>query len=460
MRRPFRLPAWPQSAVVLVLAWVTCQFSDNFVQAENRPKSVSLETWTLKNGLNVVFAARQGAPLVSVQIVYHVGSRDEKPGTRGVARMMRELMFRGSARVAPGGHNQLMARIGARAGAQGDEDYTSFFNTVTSPYLPLVLELEADRMRGLKFNEESVSAVRQFVINARQRQVDGSAMGKSVELLRGDVFGTHAYANGVSGTLADLRRITIDDCQSFHRNFFVASNATLVIAGAATSREVHRLVDETFGSLPAVKRPPATEGFSPREAAAAKSLRLPIERPMVAIASPMPRLTPKERATMLVLSEILGGGSAGRLTNRLVGARAPAIAAGAGPLLLEDGGMWIFFAVHEPGHTSEEVRRSLMDEIARLREKPVELDELTESRLRAAAAVAGRLSTAEGLGSSLGLASVLQGSAEQALLLPEAILDVSQSDVGRVANQYFREDMLSILMLSPEGRVVPKRGEP
>jgi zinc protease len=460
MRRSFRLTIWPVSAVVLVLALATSPFFYKPVCAEPRPKAVSLETWTLKNGLNVVFAARQGAPLVSVQIVYHVGSRDEKPGTRGLARMMRELMFRGSARVAPGRHNQLMARIGARAGAQGDEDVTTFFDTVPAPYLSLALELEADRMRSLTFNEDAVTAVRQFVLNARQRQVDSSAMGKSVELLRGDVFGAHAYAYGVSGTLADLRRITIDDCQSFHRSYFTASNATLVVAGAASSKEVHRLVDALFGALPAVKRPETTVAFLPRSAADPKSLRLPIDRPMVAIAAPMPRLSPNEHATMLVLAEILGGGSAGRLATRLVGPRAPALAAGAGPMMLEDGGMWIFFAVHEPIHTSQEVRRALMDEIERVRDKPVELDELTESRLRAAALVASRLSTAEGLGSALGLSSVLMGSAEQALLLPQAILDVSQSDVGRVANQYLGEDMLSILMMTPEGRAVPTRGEP
>ena len=464
MRRLFSLslgPAHLRAAVfTCVAAGVLSTALDRTAAAQPRAKPVVLQTWSLKNGLEVVFAGRQGAPIVSVQIVYHVGSRDEEPGTRGLARMMRELMFRGSARVQPGGHNQLMARIGGRAGAHIDEDVTSFYNTLPSPYLGLALELEADRMRALTLTNEAVAAAQKVVINTRQRQVDGSALGKSIELLRGEVFRGHAYVNGVAGAVTDLRRITPDDCRRFYRTYFTASNATLVVAGAASSAQVRALVEAHFGSLPTRPVPSGRDAFSAQPAGAEKALRLPIERPMVAMGAPLPRLSPLERASMLVLAEVLGGGSAGRLTRRLVGSAAPALAASAAPMMLQDGGMWVFFAVHQPARSGDEVRRSLLDELAGVRDKPIELPELIEARLRASAAAAERLSTAEGLATALGEGHVLQGSAELALLLPQALLDVTQSDVGRVANQYLSDEAFSILRLTPEGRVLSPAGAP
>ncbi|MDX2021445.1 MAG: pitrilysin family protein [Deltaproteobacteria bacterium] len=428
--------------------------------AQTKSKGVSLQTWALKNGLKVVFAARQGAPLVSVQIVYHVGSRDEKAGTRGLARIMRELMFRGSARVPPGGHSRLIARVGGRVAAHGDEDITAFANTVPAPYTEMAIELEAERMRGLSLKEADVAAVRQFVLRSRQRQVDGSALGKSIELLRGDVFGGHPYANGVMGVVADLRRISVDDCARFHQTHFGPNNATLVVAGAISEAALRPLVEKHFGAIAPNPALAARQGFTPAPAAPAKALKLPVEKPMVAIGVPLPRLSPRERASVYVLSEVLAGGSAGRLSRRLVGPKSAALAAGGAPLALEDGGVLVLFAVHQPDHTSDEIRRIMLDELAQMRDKPIDLEELTQARLRAAATVAGALSSTEGLANALAMATAVEGELEQAMLRPQQILDVSQSDIGRLANQYLREDMLSILMLTPEGRPAAEASQP
>lgn len=413
-------------------------------------RPLGLDTWTLDNGLKVVFVARQGAPLTSVHIVYHVGSRDEKAGTRGITRVVRELMLQGSPRVRPGGHSYLIARVGGRLSSHGDENVTSFTNTVPTPYVELALALEAERMRGLFFTDETVAELRQAALRARQRQVETSPLGKALELLRGSLFGEHPYAQSGTGHIADLRRLSRADCEAFLSRHFVPANATLVLAGAGDAEEWRRLVDRHFGGLRAgtlPKHPPAPAahvGQGPRR------VNLPLELPMVAVGAPLPALGSRDRAALIVAAEVLGGGSAGRLQTRLVGPQAPAVAAGGASSLYEDAGMLVLFAVHERTRPQEEVRRALLDEVALLRDRPVPAPELAEARLRAATAVAARLSTASGLAAQVGRAAVVEGDPELALSEPEALLDVTATDVGRVANAFLKEDRLSVLLMMPE----------
>lgn len=412
-------------------------------------RPLSVRTWSLENGLRVVFAARQGAPLVSVQIVYHVGSRDEKPGQQGLARVMRELMFRGSEHVPPGGHAHLLMRVGGRVGSSGDEDVTIFHNTVPSPFLDLALSLEADRMRGLVLFDDVVAAVSQTALAAHQRQVEASPLGKALSLLRAEFFGTHPYARGVAGSVEDLQKLGAEEVRGFYDTHFVPANATLVITGSVTFPEVRRLVAERFGALDpggAVSHPAAPTLPS---VGGTRTVRLPIEMPMVAVGAPLPRLNARDQAAMLVLSEVLAGGSAGLLAQHLVGANLPALAAGGAPAFWEDAGMLVLFAVHGPQRTSDEVRRALMDEVAAFRQAPVASHVLTQARLRAAATAASRLTQAATLGQDLGRAAVVEGEPERALLRPEQLLEVTASDVGRVANKLLSEDRLSVLMLVP-----------
>src|SRR5947209_18767924 len=133
------------------------------VSAAVRPPKLQYEITTLPNGLTVVLSEDHSTPIVHVQIVYHVGSKNERPGRTGFAHLFEHLMFKGSKNVQPEAHTSMLASVGGQSNAYTTDDETVFWETVPAQYLPLSLWLEADRMATLRIDKDTFANERDVV---------------------------------------------------------------------------------------------------------------------------------------------------------------------------------------------------------------------------------------------------------------------------------------------------------
>src|SRR5213082_991020 len=212
------------SVVVAALAGLT-------VSAAVRPPKLQYEITTLPNGLTVVMEEDHSTPIVHVQLWYHVGSKNEKPGRTGFAHLFEHLMFKGSKNVQPEAHTSYVASVGGQSNAYTTDDETVFWETLPSQYLPLALWLEGDRMATLRIDKDTFTNERQVVKEERRMRVDNQPYGRLNEIIYDQAFLVHPYKHATIGSMEDLEAASIDDVRDFYRTYYVPSNATLTIVG-------------------------------------------------------------------------------------------------------------------------------------------------------------------------------------------------------------------------------------
>src|SRR4051794_527214 len=183
-----------------------------------------IKTWRLDNGLQVLLLEQHRAPIATVQVFYHVGSKNERPGIRGIAHMFEHMMFKGTEHVAPEEHARLLKEVGGVVNAFTTEDLTAYHDTVPPSYVPFALQLEAERMRHLKLLASTVDSERQVVMEEKRLRVDNEPVGRALEAFRAAAFTVHPYRWTAIGTMEDLQRITVADCQQFYDTWYQPNN--------------------------------------------------------------------------------------------------------------------------------------------------------------------------------------------------------------------------------------------
>src|SRR5436190_1951994 len=254
--RPRRLSAGCVSAL-LVLAIGTAP------SAAVRPPKLVYELTALPNGLTVALSEDHSTPIVHLNLTYHVGSKNEKPGRTGFAHLFEHLMFKGSKNVQPEAHASLVASVGGQSNAYTTDDETVFWETVPAQYLPMILWLEADRMATLRIDKDTFTNERQVVKEERRMRVDNQPYGRLNEIIYDQAFAVHPYKHATIGSMADLEAASIDDVRDFYRTYYVPSNATLVLVGDFDTAQAQQFVAQYLGRLPRAER--SVPGDIPRQ---------------------------------------------------------------------------------------------------------------------------------------------------------------------------------------------------
>jgi predicted Zn-dependent peptidase len=213
---------------------------------------IPVETSRLDNGLLVTLSEDHTAPIVAVNLWYHVGSANERAGRTGFAHLFEHMLFQGSAHVGSNEHFELVQRAGGTLNGSTWLERTNYFETVPSNELALALWLEADRMGELlpAMTQEKLDTQRDVVKNERRWAVDNQPYGTMLEKLQELVFpATHPFQHSLIGSMEDLSAASLDDVGQFFATYYTPDNAVLSIAGDFDSREAKRLVNEYFGPI-------------------------------------------------------------------------------------------------------------------------------------------------------------------------------------------------------------------
>jgi predicted Zn-dependent peptidase len=220
---------------------------------------IPVETFVLDNGLFVTLSEDHTAPIVAVNLWYHVGSADEKTGRTGFAHLFEHMLFQGSAHVGSNEHFELIQRAGGTLNGSTWLERTNYFETVPSNELALALWLEADRMGELlpAMTQEKLDTQRDVVKNERRWAVDNQPYGTMLEKLQELVFPpSHPFHHSLIGSMEDLSASSLDDIAQFFSTYYSPDNAVLSVAGDFDPREARRLIGDYFGPIPRGKGRP------------------------------------------------------------------------------------------------------------------------------------------------------------------------------------------------------------
>jgi zinc protease len=422
------------------------------VHAAVRPPKLDYTTTTLPNGLNVVFLEDHSTPIVHVQIWYHVGSKNEKPGRTGFAHLFEHMMFKGSKNVEPEGHPSYISSVGGQSNAYTTEDATVFWETVPSHYLPLALWLEADRMASLRIEEKTFKTEREVVKEERRMRVENQPYGRLQEIIADKAFTVHPYKHPVIGSMQDLEAASMDDVRDFFQTYYVPGNATAVLVGDFDSKEALALVSQYLGRVPKSEKPVPRD--IPKEPPQTKERRLTLEEswplPAVVVAHHITYDGNPDSYPLHVASKILSDGQSSRIYRKLVYEKGIALAAFGGGNIIEDPNLFFAVAIVQPGHTPEEATKALIAELDRLRNEPVSAAELQQAKNQFARDYILQRETDQSKAEVLGHAAVIHNDMKTADGEFEIFQTLTQADVQRVARTYFTPENRVVLTILPK----------
>jgi zinc protease len=419
-----------------------------------RPPKLQYEITTLPNGLTVITSEDHSTPIVHVNLTYHVGSKNEKPGRTGFAHLFEHLMFKGSKNVLPEAHTSFIASVGGQSNAYTTEDETVFWETVPSQYLPLALWLEADRMATLRVDKDTFTTEREVVKEERRMRVDNQPYGRLNEIIYDQAFTVHPYKHATIGSMEDLEAASIEDVRDFYRTYYVPSNATLTLVGDFEPGQLMPLVSQYLGRVPKADREVPRD--IPKEPPQAAEKRVTLQQPW-----PLPAIVVAYHVTydgnpdsypLHIASKVLSDGQSSRIYKKLVYETQMAVAAFGNANLIEDPNLFYAVAIVQPGHTPEQVTQALIAELDRLKTEPITEHELQRTKNQFARDyILGRESNQQ-KALQLAHAVVIHNDIKTADGEFDIFQNITVADVQRVARTYFKPENRVVLTILPNGR--------
>ena len=402
----------------------------------------------LSNGLVVLTLEDHATPVVSFQMWVKVGSRDESRYT-GLAHLFEHMMFRGSVNVPPEMHARLVNARGGRTNAYTSRDYTVYFEDVTSESLPLVIELEAERLANLDISEKNLKSERQVVLEERRMRTEDQPMGRAMEALMALTFQAHPYRWPPIGWRSDVERATVAASREFFDSYYAPNNIVIAIAGDFDSEEALDRIRRTFGKLDRVEIPrnPTQEPEQNGERRA--TVYFDLRGPILAAAWHAPKTGHEDGEALDVLSTILSAGRSSRLYRKLVYEQQSALAAEGGYWELDDAGVFYAVAQVRPGVRVEEVETLFMGEIERVKASGVSEEEVEKAKRQMEVMLVNGLATNHSLAARMGREVSTFGRVRPLDERLAAIRAVTPEDVQRVARTYLNDEKRSVVYVVP-----------
>ena len=413
----------------------------------------------MPNGLTVILSPDHAAPVVAVDIWYHVGSKNELPGRTGFAHLFEHVMFQGSQHIPYGVHVKTVENAGGSLNGSTWNDRTNYFETLPSNQLATALWLESDRMGFLlpALDQAKLDAQREVVKNERRERVDNVPFGSEDEVIDAAMYPpSNPYSWPVIGSMADLSAASLADVKAFFTRYYAPSNATLVVTGDIDPAATRKLITEYFGPIP--RGPAITRPVVPKVTLAAEK-RLVLEDPR----AKLPQLTISwptvgdvnpDNIPLRALAQVLTQDRTSRLSKLLMFDRqlASRVSASENDGDSENAGQFTISVTPRPNASLTEIETLIDSTLASLTTSPPDAKEVDRYKNYV------RVSSVIGIQSSLGKAEVLAEGQTffndplRYVKATEAALAVTPADVERVTKEYLTPGRI-VLSMVPSGKL-------
>ena len=372
---------WRRIASLLALSAVICVVGFP-LQATADGYADRVYERTLDNGLKLILLEDHKAPVATMQITYRIGSRNDLAGKTGRAHLLEHMMFKGTDTMGPEEYSQTVQRNGGTNNAFTSRDRTTYFVSIASDRLGVVLGLEADRMSNLVISEELYDPEKLVVMEERRMRVDNRPTGALFEQLYASAFQVHPYGQPIIGWMNDIRQSTAADLREFYRSFYAPNLAFIVAVGDFVASDLADEMETFFGGAQPRPMAPAVRAVEPTQQGERRvEVRREAQLPFVAMAHHVPNLRSADGAALEVLSQVLAGGKSSRLYRQLVYEKRVARYAGAEyDYSAIDPNLFILYAQPLPGQAPAAIEQLLIAEIDRLDQLPPSSLELQRAK--------------------------------------------------------------------------------
>jgi zinc protease len=448
-----KLPA----AALAILAVFSC----TFLRGENSPAPrtavtvppVEFKHSTLPNGLEVYTVEDHSAPIVAVQVWYHVGSKDDPAGRSGFAHLFEHMMFKGNEHMTADMFDNLTENIGGENNAYTADDVTVYHETVPSNYLNPILWAEAERMSALALNDANFKSERDVVKEEYRQRIRANPYGEFYLDIEKKSFAVHPYKRPGIGSIEELDASKLPEVKAFHSTFYRPDNATLVVIGDFKPEELDGWVKKYFGAVPkpSTKIPRVNAKEPPRKADKREttySPRAPL--PAVALTYLGPSIRGNDSSALSLVAEILAGGDSSRLYQTMVYEQQVVQSVSCDADLREDLGLLVFRLILASGKTTAEAEKSLTNEIEQVLKNGVTEAELDKAKSRFLTGKLEERETVNGKASALGQAVVVYGDATRVNTDLAKLQAVTTAEIKEVMNRYITGKKKVVVEYLPE----------
>lgn len=411
--------------------------------------TIQVQESSLANGLRVLVVEDHKAPIVTFQVWYKVGSRDDPKGKTGISHLLEHMMFKGSKKFGEGQFSRIIQRNGGMDNAYTTKDYTMYFETLSSDRIDIALELEADRMENLLLKPDDVLYERSVVMEERRMRYEDDPQNLLFEDVVAAAFKVHPYHNPVIGWMSDLKSIAQEDLLHHYRRYYSPDNTFIVVAGDIDSEAIINKIKRYFEHIPNTeKRPEYNFSEPPQKGERRIKLKKEAALPYLLIAYHVPSFPHEDAPALDVLSSILSGKS-GRLYKNIVRDEAIAIDAFVSYSgLYRDPFLFFLGGTPRPGHSVEELETALYRQIEAIQKEPPSEREIQKARNQVEASFIMDQDSIYNQARLVGTFELL-GSWRLIDEYLKRVRSVTPQDVQEVARKYFGEDNRTVGILIP-----------
>jgi zinc protease len=411
--------------------------------------SLPVHSYTLKNGLRVLFYVDTLSPMVSTQVWYRVGSYYEPSGLTGISHLLEHMAFKGSKNYPGDLYSKLILENGGQENAFTSENYTAYWSDLSSDRYELALKLEADRMKNLLLDSLEFESEKKVVMEER-RLGENSPYDVMWENFYAVAYLSHPYRTPVIGWMDDLKRIRVSDLRNWYRNYYQPKNAVLILAGRIKPESAIKKVERYFGGIKGKDVPELSFSEPPPRGERRIKIKKDVKTPLLMIGYRTCDISDPDYFPLEVLEGILFRGRSSRLYQSLVFTKGLVTDIFGGSDIEKDPGIFYFFAVVKETTKIGETEKAIYEEIERLKTDSIPTKELEKVRNQVLADFFFQQDRIRSIAFSLAKWEILLGDYTFFERYPKEISQVKEEDIKRVLRRYFTEDRRTVAILLPE----------
>jgi predicted Zn-dependent peptidase len=405
---------------------------------------------TLDNGLEiVVIPMKNNSNVITTDIFYKVGSRNEVMGKSGIAHMLEHLNFKSTKNLEAGEFDKIVKSKGGVNNAATSFDYTHYYIKSSSKNLETSVELFAELMENLNLKDEEFQIERDVVAEERRVRTDNPPIGYLYFRLFNTHYVSHPYHWTPIGFMNDIQTWTIDDIKEFQAKYYQPNNAILIVTGDVDENEVFKIAKEKFGKI---KNKHAVPVIKPVEPKRDGSIRKEITNKenntvdTIAIAYPIPNYEHEDQVVLSAISEILSAGRSSRLHQEIIDKKQMANTLYAYNMELTDEGIFLFMGLANPNVKIEDLEKEIHIQIEKLKSGDVTNEELEKVKINTKADFIYSLEDSASVNSLYG-SYLVRGNLKPLLTYEEDLAKITPELVTKIANKYFNNDLVTTVIL-------------
>ncbi|PQJ79744.1 M16 family metallopeptidase [Polaribacter porphyrae] len=425
-----------------------------FALSANAQK-VAFEEYDLDNGLHVILHQDNSAPVITVEVMYHVGAKDEVDGKTGMAHFYEHLLSTGTKNIERGKWREIQSSRGGNGNASTNWDRTNYYQTYPSNELKLALWMESERMFHPIIDQKAVDTQNEVVKEEKRQRMDNAPYGK---VIYGDVykhiFDDHNYGRPMIGYIKDLDAAKLEEFEDFYNTWYMPNNAVLVVAGDFEKKQAKAWIDGYFSEIPK-KEAPNRVKIVEKERTSEKRVKeydSNIQLPLIGIAFKTPSFKEREAKILDVISTVLSNGKSSRLYKKLVDDKKMALQAFSFSRPLEDYSVYIIGSILAQGTDSDALIKEIDEEIIKLQTELISDEDLQKVRNKFENQFVASNSSIRGIATTLATNYILAGDTNRINKELEVINSITKEEIREVAKKYLAKNRRVIIDYLPESQ--------